>query len=234
MGTQTETAICPICGKSYALTGMRLVSATTPGTQEAIRSLSPSIPPDVHVCLEDVARMRRIYLESMLERERGALTALDHAVLHSLEAGTPLSAEPDGLLDDKRTFGERAADAVARFGGSWTFIFAFLLVILTWVGLNAAGALAGPFDPYPFILLNLVLSCVAALQAPVIMMSQRRQEAKDRLRSESDYKINLKAELEIRHLHEKLDLHLNRQWERLAAIQRLQVELLEETARTAP
>jgi uncharacterized membrane protein len=93
------------------------------------------------------------------------------------------------------------------------------------------GALIGTFDPYPFILLNLVLSSVAALQAPVIMMSQRRQEAKDRLRAESDYKVNLKAELEIRHLHDKIDLHLTRQWERLAAIQRLQIELLEDTVR---
>ena len=105
----------------------------------------------------------------------------------------------------------------------------FCAVLVGWMAANTV-AIARAFDPYPFILLNLVLSCVAALQAPIIMMSQRRQEAKDRLRAENDYKVNLKAELEIRHLHEKLDHLLARQWERLAEIQRIQIEMLEEMA----
>jgi len=170
----------------------------------------------------------------MLERERGALTALDRKVQESLETGTPLSAEPEIERDDKRTLGERAADAVARFGGSWIFILGFFVVLMVWMTVYVTHVMAGPFDPYPFILLNLVLSCIAALQAPIIMMSQRRQEAKDRQLSECDYKVNLKAKLEIRHLHEKIDIHLNRQWERLAAIQRLQIEIFEEAVRPAP
>ena len=103
-------------------------------------------------------------------------------------------------------------------------------MLVVWIAVNALRGMAAAFDPYPFILLNLVLSCIAALQAPIIMMSQRRQEARDRLQAENDYKVNLKAELEIRHLHEKLDHQLQRQWERLAEIQRVQIELLEELA----
>jgi uncharacterized membrane protein len=118
---------------------------------------------------------------------------------------------------------------VAEFGGSWTFILSFFFVLLLWIGVNAA-LLARPFDPYPFILLNLVLSCLAAIQAPIIMMSQNRQEDKDRMRSENDYRTNLKAELEIRHLHEKMDYLVLHQWQRLLEIQELQLELMEAIA----
>jgi uncharacterized membrane protein len=131
------------------------------------------------------------------------------------------------MIDSGRTVGERLADRVAQFGGSWTFITAFFLLLAVWMGANVLTATRA-FDPYPFILLNLILSCIAAIQAPIIMMSQRRQEAKDRRRSENDFRVNLKAELEIRHLHEKIDHLLNRQWERLAEIQTLQIELLQD------
>ena len=104
-------------------------------------------------------------------------------------------------------------------------------MIVAWIALNAAALLGAPFDPYPFILLNLLLSCLAALQAPVIMMSQNRQEAKDRLRSEHDYSVNLKAELEIRHINAKLDMLLTHQWQRLLEIQQVQLELMEEIVR---
>ena len=103
-------------------------------------------------------------------------------------------------------------------------------VLAVWMAFNVIMAAQEQFDPYPFILLNLVLSCLAAIQAPIIMMSQKRQEAKDRLRSENDYRVNLKAELEIRHLHEKLDHLINRQWERLAEIQQIQLEIMEDLA----
>jgi uncharacterized membrane protein len=120
------------------------------------------------------------------------------------------------------------SDRLASFGGSWTFLIAFFAVLLIWIAINVAWAQRGAFDPFPFILLNLVLSCLAAIQAPIIMMSQQRQESKDRLRSLNDYRVNLKAELEIRHLHEKLDHLISRQWQRLAEIQELQIELLQE------
>jgi uncharacterized membrane protein len=119
---------------------------------------------------------------------------------------------------------------VADFGGSWNFIGLFALVLVVWMAFNVWVASRAVFDPYPFILLNLVLSCVAALQAPIIMMSQKRQEAKDRLRAENDYRVNLKAELEIRNLHEKVDHLITRQWERLAEIQQIQLEIMQDLA----
>jgi len=123
--------------------------------------------------------------------------------------------------------GERVADRVAEFGGSWSFIVLFWTVLGGWIILNSVSLLTHPFDPYPYILLNLVLSCLAAIQAPIIMMSQNRQEARDRLRAEHDYGVNLKAELEIRHLVARIDQLVTHQWQRLLEIQRLQLELLE-------
>ena len=125
------------------------------------------------------------------------------------------------------------SDRLADFGGSWTFITIFIMVSVVWMGINTAVLLTKPFDPYPYILLNLVLSCLAAIQAPVILMSQNRQEAKDRLRSEHDYEINMKAEIEIRKLHEKMDHLLMHQWQRLLDIQQLQVNQMEEISQFA-
>jgi uncharacterized membrane protein len=120
---------------------------------------------------------------------------------------------------------------VAAVGGSWAFIGAFGLVLLVWITLNTILAMQhAAFDPYPFILLNLVLSCLAAIQAPIIMMSQNRQAAKDRLHAEQDYQVNLKAELQIHHMHEVLDHFVTQQWERLLEIQKAQTELMEELA----
>ena len=120
---------------------------------------------------------------------------------------------------------------MADFGGSWVFIGIFFAVLVVWMAFNVWATSRAVFDPYPFILLNLVLSCLAAIQAPIIMMSQNRQESKDRLRSENDFRVNLKAELEIRHLHEKVDHLLNRQWERLAEIQQIQLEIMQDMGR---
>jgi len=183
---------------------------------------------DSLICDEDLARFRRRYVEALLEEERGEITELDARVLDSFEKGTlTVQAGAPAAVDQAETFGERVADRVAAFGGSWTFILSFLAVLVLWMALNVVGLSADPFDPYPFILLNLVLSSLAALQAPVIMMSQRRQEDKDRLRSENDYMVNLRAELEIRQLHEKIDHQMAKQWERLAELQQIQIELLE-------
>jgi uncharacterized membrane protein len=126
------------------------------------------------------------------------------------------------------------ADKLADFGGSWRFIGIFCGLLFLWVIMNSALIIWKPFDPYPFIFLNLILSCLAAIQAPVILMSQNRQEARDRLQAEYDYRINLKAELEIRHLHEKIDHLLMNQWQRLLEIQQIQMELMEELAHKPP
>ena len=127
---------------------------------------------------------------------------------------------------DNRNFGQRVADNVADFGGSWTFIISFFIFILTWIASNVYILLNKGFDPYPFILLNLILSCLAALQAPVIMMSQNRQEEKDRERAKKDYMINLKSELEIRLLDDKIDHLIMHQQQELIEIQKVQIEMM--------
>ena len=128
---------------------------------------------------------------------------------------------------EKYTLGQRAADAIAKFAGSWAFIFAFTGVLILWMVVNTLLA-AKAFDPFPFILLNLVLSCVAAIQAPLIMMSQNRQEAKDRQRAENDYKINLKSELIIDDLHKKLDLVLENQKKINRRLDKIEAEIAPE------
>ena len=181
-----------------------------------------------YICVDDLNRFRNAYVQSLLQDERGELSSLDRSVLESLARHETLAQDVEAEFQNKFSFGERLADQIADFGGSWTFILLFGAVILVWVLINTVFLLARPFDPYPFILLNLFLSCLAALQAPIIMMSQNRQEARDRLRSENDYRVNLKAELEIRQLHEKLDHLLQHQWQRLMEIQQIQIELMNE------
>ena len=131
-------------------------------------------------------------------------------------------------MEKKLTFGQRAADTIAKFGGSWVFIGFFCFVLIAWIVINSTTLLGQPFDKYPYILLNLALSCLAAIQAPIIMMSQNRQEARDREQANNDYKINLKAEVEINLLHEKMDYIINNQLENLVKIQNIQIELLGE------
>jgi len=150
--------------------------------------------------------------------------------VQSLADHETLAENIQAEFEGHRTFGERLSDHLATFGGSWSFLIIFGAVLVVWMAFNAITVGKDQFDPYPFILLNLVLSCLAAVQAPIIMMSQKRQEAKDRLRSENDYRVNLKAELEIRHLHEKVDHILTRQWERLAEIQQIQLEIMQDAA----
>lgn len=169
----------------------------------------------------------------VLERDRLELVKLEEAVEEAFRRHREADHDPSEALDANLTFGERLSDRVAEFGGSWTFLILFAVILVTWVAFNAFAAVYR-FDPYPFILLNLVLSCLAAVQAPIIMMSQNRQEAKDRLRAQHDYRVNLKAELEIRELHDKMDHLLYRQMQRLLEIQRLQVELLAELKHRQP
>ena len=196
-----------------------------------IKKKLPDIDGKDFVCFEDLGEFRKDYVKEVLEDEIGELSALDQEVIESLEQHEILSSDIEKQFEKKLTFGERLSDRIAEFGGSWKFLITFGVVIVVWIGANAVLLATRAFDPYPFILLNLILSCLAAVQAPVIMMSQNRAEARDRLRAENDYKINLKAELEIRHLHEKLDHLLRRQYNRLFEIQQIQIELLEEISR---
>ena len=220
--------ICQICGKSKSRSELVPAALVRPPLVERIRSAYPSWTPEGFICQDDLNRLRGDYVQDLLADEKGELSSLERSVIESLARHETLAEDVDAQFQKKLSLGERLADQIADFGGSWTFISLFAGFILVWVVINTIVLIVRPFDPYPFILLNLFLSCLAAVQAPVIMMSQNRQESRDRLRSENDYRVNLKAELEIRHLHEKLDHLLQHQWERLIEIQQIQLELMNE------
>ncbi len=149
-------------------------------------------------------------------------------VAHHLAERTHIARNVAQDFSEQQTFGQRLADKVAAFGGSWTFISIFVIVLFIWVLLNSFVLISysKSFDPYPYILLNLFLSMLAAIQAPIILMSQNRQAYKDRLSAEHDYEVDLKAELEIMTLHEKIDLLREKQWSELISIQQEQLSLL--------
>jgi uncharacterized membrane protein len=167
---------------------------------------------------------REKYISKFLQTEVEELSVLHKNVIKSLSNKSFVNKVEDKV--DNRTYGQVIADKVAAFGGSWTFIISFFVFIAIWIGSNVFLLLNKGFDPYPFILLNLILSCIAALQAPVIMMSQNRQEEKDRERAKKDYMINLKSELEIRMLDEKLDHLIMHQQQELIEIQKVQIEMM--------
>ena len=171
---------------------------------------------------------KHTYIMRLLQTENEQLRKLHSIVGKALEEENTLSDKlSDGGATDNRTIGERMADKVATFGGSWKFIIIFMCMLFVWIAFNSLVMQSHSFDPFPYILLNLILSCIAALQAPVIMMSQNRKEEKDRQRAINDYMINLKAEIEIRTLHEKIDLSVIDQYKHLCEIQQKQIVLLE-------
>ena len=161
-----------------------------------------------------------------LLKEMQDLSERERRVIGAWLMRKPFAQDFGQQFREQLSLGQRLADKVASFGGSWTFIFLFLAGMMVWMLINADRTAA--FDPFPFILLNLILSCLAALQAPVIMMSQNRQAAKDRLEAHYDYEVNMKAEMEIMDLHAKLDQLREAQWSELIALQQRQVQLLEE------
>ncbi len=191
-----------------------------------IQKDKPGFLEDKCLSLSELNYYREKYISEYLLKELGELGELEKTVLSALTDRSTLSDKIDEEDVVVMTFGQRIADKVASFGGSWTFIISFGIFILIWITLNAVFLLNDGFDPYPFILLNLILSCLAALQAPVIMMSQNRQEEKDRERAKKDYMINLKSELEIRMLHEKMDHLIMHQHQEIMEIQKVQVEMM--------
>ncbi|MDQ0505302.1 DUF1003 domain-containing protein [Xanthobacter agilis] len=226
-GKTRPQVICGVCAQTFPLDQTVPLAELRPALAAFARESHPDLGAEGLVCLKDLARLRAAFVARLLERERGELGALEIEVVESLAANETLAEDVEKSFERERTFGDRMADALAMFGGSWGFIGVFAAILVVWIVFNLITVGRAQFDPYPFILLNLVLSCLAAIQAPVIMMSQKRVEVRDRMRAENDFKVNLKAELEIRHLHEKLDHLLGQQWERLAQIQEIQLDVLE-------
>jgi uncharacterized membrane protein len=231
MPTKSHEAVtCQVCKSEKKMSEVMPASLIRGVIAERIKTVCPDWTPESYVCIADLNRFRNEYLTDIIKQDKGELTDIEADVVRSLHEQELLSKNLNAEYDSQLTLGQRLADKLADFGGSWRFIGIFAAVLLSWVIVNTTFFLTKPFDPYPYIFLNLVLSCLAAIQAPVIMMSQNRQEEKDRLRADYDYRVNLKAELEIRHLHEKIDHLLNSQWQRLLEIQEIQTELMGEIA----
>lgn len=237
--TEPEAGLVTIKRKQIidAVTGQPLkrrdatnIENLRPALVDFIRQDHPGIPNQGFLSRKLIEKYRSRFIAELLREERGELSVLENEVIESLEAHDTLTENIEDDYQEKRSLGDKVADGVAIFGGSWTFIISFCTFLVVWMAINLILGMDRAFDAYPFILLNLVLSTIAALQAPVIMMSQRRQEQKDRLRALNDYKVNLKAELEIRHLHEKVDHLLNQQWDRLTEIQQIQIEMMRDQA----
>jgi|SRR5690554_1758465 len=198
------------------------------GIFNLIKSDFPDFDGEDFITILELNKYRRLYLTSLIIQEKGEIASIDREVMEAIKNNSILSENIHDETEAELTFGQRLADMVASFGGSWTFIITFFSFILIWMIINVVFLATKPFDPFPFILLNLILSCLAAIQAPIIMMSQNRQEQKDRQRSEHDYKINLKAELEIELLSEKIDHLLAHQNKKLLEIQEVQTDYLED------
>lgn len=218
---------CAVSGRSIPERHAVPCSALRPSLMAFIRKSHPQITDEDCIADDVLPGLKAKFVEDALATELGEITDLERDVIESLRQHEIVSASPEEAeAQAQRTFGERLADKIAEFGGSWAFILSFGGFLALWILCNTIVWAAHPPDPYPFIFLNLILSCIAAIQAPVIMMSQNRQETRDRQRAEQDYKVNLKAELEIRHLHEKVDHLLHHHSQRLLEIQQIQTDLL--------
>lgn len=218
---------CEVCGKDFPLKEVLPGSAVRQTVIDTAKKMLEKFNGEGHVCFDCLRSLRTMHIEQLLVKERGDLSKLEREVVDSIKQHEIYNKNMNKKFERDMTLGERLADKMAHFGGSWTFILSFAMILIVWMAINSF-ALVNTFDPFPFILLNLVLSCLAAIQAPVIMMSQNRQAAKDRLISDYEYSVNLKAELEIRQLHSKLDQFTKNQWERHLELQQMQLELSEE------
>jgi uncharacterized membrane protein len=219
---------CSATGKTYPAHECIKVGDVSLSLRPLLNQTFPQVGDDDVIGPDALRKVRRLRLEQLMIDDNREVTDVEKEVLASIEHNRIFAHDPDDEVAPPETFGNRIADQVASFGGSWKFIGIFFAILVAWIIVNSTALLAKPYDPYPFILLNLVLSCVAAIQAPVIMMSQNRQETKDRARSMHDYQVNLKAELEIRSLHEKLDRLMGHEWHRLLEVQQIQLDLMED------
>lgn len=219
-------ATCGISGAVMDIQNLVLGGTLRKHLLSFIQEEKPDFTESDYISKQVLQDFRKRYLERLIEDEDGQLDRVEKQVVEAITNESTLAENVDDA--QPLSYGQRLADRVAEFGGSWSFIISFGIILLVWIAFNTWVLRNGAFDPYPYILLNLILSCLAALQAPVIMMSQNRQEAKDRQRSEYDYKVNLKAELEIRLLHDKLDHLMTHQAQNILELQQMQIDMLEE------
>lgn len=225
-----KTFVSDISGKRFPMDERVAGTAIRASIINMIQAEHPGFDATQYIAMQELNAYREKYIAQYLEKEVGAMNELDRKVLDAINDHSVIS---DGMdeQDAKLAVGQRIADRVASFGGSWTFIIIFVCFIMFWIALNAFWLAHENVDPYPFILLNLLLSCLAALQAPIIMMSQNRHAEKDRAHARNDYMVNLKSELEVRGLHEKIDHLMLYQQQELIEIQKIQIEMLNDIQR---
>lgn len=220
-----KTFVSSISGQEFPMADCVYAKMIRKSIFDCIKDEHPDFDLDSMLSISELNFFREKYISSFLLKETSELNELEKTVIKSLKDKQSVIAQIDDDVSEY-TFGQKIADKVAEFGGSWTFIISFMCFLVLWIFANVFLLLNKGFDPYPFILLNLILSCIAALQAPVIMMSQNRQEEKDRKRAKNDYMVNLKSELEIRLLHEKIDHLILHQEQSLIELQKVQIDMM--------
>ena len=219
---------CQVCRQNTAINQLVPARMVHGGVLGLIRKDHPEWENEGSICYVCLNRYRTAYVQQLMERDLGELDELEQAVVKSLQDNALLSENLNEEYEKTLTFGDRIADKVAAFGGSWKFIIWFFAFIVVWVLVNTVLVFVRPLDPYPFIFLNLLLSLLAAIQAPIILMSQNREEDRDRIRAENDYQVNLKSEMEVRIISEKLDQLLHQEMRRFMEVQQIQMEMLNE------
>lgn len=223
-----DPGVCQVCQHSKPANQLLSSRMVHGGVLDLITRDHPDWKPEGLICYSCLNQYRTAYVQQLMEKDLGELDELEQEVVKSLHDNALLSENLNEEYEKRLTFGDRISDKVAAFGGSWKFIIWFFVFFAFWILANTVLVFMRPLDPYPFIFLNLMLSLLAAIQAPVILMSQNRQEDRDRIRAENDYQVNLKSEMEVRIISEKLDQLLHQEMRRFMEIQQIQMEMLNE------
>jgi len=223
-----KNQICAICGNRFTLTEGLFVRDLSDVLKSQVFKTNSYAKESSFICLKDLQKLRIDRMQTIIDQDLKIDQEMSDKLQKQLSKDTYVITNINDTVYGKRTAGQKLADGVAKFGGSWGFIIAFVVILVVWMTINVVHLFGVNFDPYPFILLNLFLSCVAAIQAPIIMMSQNRSAERDRFDSENDYKTNMKSEMEIRLLHQKLDQLNEVQWPHILDIQKMQIEVLSE------
>lgn len=229
MEQQSKSVVCQICNKTKALKEVLPADMVRLSMVSIIKETNINWDEKGFICKDDLDEFRAKFVERIFDSENGELSDVERKVVENIKDQEIITKNLYDQYTTELSIWDKASDKIASFGGSWRFIGFFFLFMAIWMGLNVVLSIYGKsWDNYPFILLNLILSCIASIQAPIIMMSQNRLEKRDRLRAESEYQINLKAEIGIRNLHEKMDHMLFKQWEKTSEIQKVMIELMRE------
>ena len=226
-----ETFPCRICGLQKEKSELVPADRIPASIVDSITREYQAWLPEGYICQTDLNRFRIQYVRDVVEHEKNGYASLERTIDNDMRVEDHLPKNDNVEYEKSMTFGEHLSDTLAGFAGSWTFLLVFAGLLFLWVLLNSYILILRPFDPYPFILLNLVLSIIAATQAPVIIMSQNRQEVRDRLHAERDFQVSIHTDTEIHRLHKKMDYLMTDQGQKLLEIQNIQLELIEELVR---